>query len=172
MDSDGFLRWQRELAGALTEPISIALLGVLLHRRAVEHMKAGRPAAAKRLTGGVSPAPALSPRAGAAGCVGEQLARRKGAVKISTCHRFSELLERRFCQTISTLAPGILGHEPNVQKGSFKTVFPPHTPRARQHAPAPRRPRRPPRAAHVSSPDGTLHRHSFPPCTASRLTSN
>ena len=120
MDSDGFLRWQRELAGALTEPISIALLGVLLHRRAVEHMKAGRPAAAKRLTGGVSLAPALSPRAGAAGCVGEQLARRKGAVKISTCHRFSELLERRFCQTISTLASGILGHEPNVSNVKIK----------------------------------------------------
>ena len=92
MDSDGFLRWQRELAGALTEPISIALLGVFAAQTSREHMKAGRPAAAKRLMGGVSPAPALSPRAGAAGCAGEQLARRKGAVKISTCHRSRELL--------------------------------------------------------------------------------
>ena len=46
-----------------------------------------RSAAAKRMTGGISPVLALSPRAGAAGCAGEQLARHKADVKIVTCHR-------------------------------------------------------------------------------------
>jgi hypothetical protein len=51
-------------------------------RRAPEHVEAGRPAAAKRVTGGISPATALSPRAGPAACAGKQLARRKGEAKI------------------------------------------------------------------------------------------
>ena len=56
-------------------------------RRAPEHVEAGRPAAAKRVTGGISPATALSPRAGPAACAGKQLARRKGEAKMRICHR-------------------------------------------------------------------------------------
>ena len=57
--------------------------------RPAEHMEDGRPAAEKRITGGTSPALALRPRAGTAGCACEQLVTRDGKVISMISHLLS-----------------------------------------------------------------------------------